>query len=344
MRTKVLFGSVRENLSGLGLRGRGLLCCRRSLSQEITGQPDLYRLAISPEPTVEDIRGYWQEIRGEEFDYVIAIGGGSVLDTAKILAAQMTNGGDPADFIGEDRIAKDMKTLVAVPTTHGSGSEVTKYAVVKLEDAKRSVVSEKICPHFAIIDVDLVMGLPRDLTLYTSIDALCHSVESYLTRFSNPLVDIVCEAGIRSFFEGLDGAMEDRRDGRERMMLCSLLGGIAITWGQAYIVHALSHVLGARLDIPHGMANAVFLPGFLRFFHNHPKVDRLRDNLGFDPLERLGEIYDRYGAKRLSDFVSEREAAEIARAALSNRRLMRAGEREMMLDDLLEIVRLSLQA
>jgi len=303
---------------------------------------DVRRLPVSPEPTVEEIEGYWEEIRGENFDIVLAVGGGSVLDTAKILAALMTNGGDPSGFVGEEKIKNDMKEMIAVPTTHGSGSEVTKYAVLRFRDAKRSVVSEKICPHFAILDADLVMGLPRDLTLYTSIDAFCHSIESYFTRFSTPLVDVVCVAGMRKFFEGIDGAMEDQRPAREKMMLCSLLGGIAITWGQAYLIHALSHVIGARMEIPHGVANALFLPGFIKFHRTHPKMAELRRELGLNLEGEIGSLYERYSARRLSDFVTEKEAMEIAEAALQNRRLMGAGQREITPDDLKELVRLCL--
>jgi len=341
LRTRVIFGDIQETLSGLDLKGKGLLCSRRRLNLKIADL-DLDLLPVSPEPTIDDIRKYHVQIREKEYDYVLAIGGGSVIDTAKILAALMTNDGDPADFVGEDRIKNDIKTLIAVPTTHGSGSEVTKYAVIKFSDAKRSVVSDKICPHFAILDVNLVMGLPRDLTLYTSIDAFCHNVESYFTKFATPLVNVVCEQGMKKFFEGIDGAMEDSKPAREKMMLCSLLGGIAITWGQAYLIHALSHVIGARLDLPHGMANALFLPGFIKFFRAHPKMGELQRVLGVDVEREIESIYERYGVRSLSDFVTENEAMEIAEDAFKNRRLMGAGQRETTLEELKEMVRFSL--
>lgn len=341
LRTRILFGDVQNVLSNLNLQGNGLLCSRRKLNLNLADL-DLDTLPVSPEPTIDDMRRYYAQIRGREYDYVLAIGGGSVLDTAKILSALMTNDGDPADFVGEDRIKNEMKTLIAVPTTHGSGSEVTKYAVIKFEDSKRSVVSDKVCPHFAILDVNLVMGLPRDLTLYSSIDALCHSIESYFTRFATPLVDAVCEQGVKKFFDGIDGAMEDERSAREKMMLCSLLGGIAITWGQAYLVHALSHVVGARMDISHGVANALFLPGFIKFHGAHPKMRELQKAIGFDLIEEIESLYERYSVRRLSDFVGEREAMEIAELAFRNQRLMRAGQRETSLEDLKKLVRLCL--
>jgi len=337
LKTRIVFGEVLEIIEGL--RGKGLLCSRRHLNVALPNEIEL-RLPIEPEPTLDDIRRYWDEVGEERFDYVLAIGGGSVIDTAKVLAALMTNGGDPAEFLGEEKIMRDSKRLIAVPTTHGSGSEVTKYAVIKLEDAKRSIVSERICPETAILDAELTMGLPSDLTFYTSIDALCHNVEAYLTRFSDPVTDVICEAGITNFFRGIDGAMRDELPGRERMVLCSVLGGMAINAARAYLVHALSHVLGAKLGVPHGLANAVFLPGFLKFHAGHRKLKHLENVLGGDIVSRLEDVYERYGAKKLSDLVGKDEAGEIVRKAYENRRLMKAGEKEITVDNLMEIITL----
>jgi alcohol dehydrogenase class IV len=341
LKTRIIFGEAAGTLGKLGLTGRGLLCSRRHLNLNLENL-DLDRLPVEPEPTVDDVRRYWSEIRDGRYDYVLAIGGGSVIDTAKVLGALMTNDVDPAEFVGEERVVNESRRIIAVPTTHGSGSEVTKYAVLKMRDAKRSIVSERICPETAVLDVALTMGLPRHLTLFTSIDAFCHSIEAYLTRFSDPVVDVICQAGVRKFFEGIDGAMADERGGRERMVLCSVLGGMAINAAQAYLVHALSHVIGAMLDIPHGMANALFLPGFLRFHENHGKMRALNEAVGFSVAERMEEVYERYRVKRLSEFVSQKEAEEIAERAHENRRLMSAGEREITLDDLRKIVSLCL--
>lgn len=338
LRTKVIFGNFIEELKKLNLEGRGLLCCRRGFKNGLEWL-DLKTIRISPEPTLEDAERYWSNIEGESFDYVLAIGGGSVLDMAKVLAARMTNRGPIESFIGIERIHNPPKPLIEVPTTHGTGSEVTKYAVLRLtaRGVKKSMVSEKICPKVAIVDPRLALGLPKELTIYTSIDAFCHNVEAYLTPLADPLVDLVCESGLRFFFDGIEEAIENKLEGREKLMLCSLLGGIAITNVQTTLIHALSHVLGGRYEIPHGMANSLFLRGFLEFYRGDEKFERLQRELGMNVMEELDAFYERHSLKRLSDFISEREAIEVAEKAFENRRLMEGGRRRPSEEDLKKI-------
>ena len=330
---------MEEVLASLRLEGRGLLCCRRGFGGM---EGDLTPLRISPEPSLEEVEEYWERVRGEEFRYVLAVGGGSVLDVAKVLAALMENPGGVRSFFGVEKIPRRMRRLIAVPTTHGTGSEVTKYSVLRVGEEKWSIVSENICPHVAILDEELVRGLPRDLTLSTSMDALCHLVEAYLTRFCDPMVDLLCEQGIRLFLEGLEEAVVDGREGRRKMMLCSLLGGIAITNAQASLVHALSHVLGGRYRVPHGEANSLFLPAFLRFYEGEEKLERLERGLGVKLAEEVEGIREKHGMKRLSDFVDEKEAAEIAERAYRNRRLVEGNLKRVRPEDLKEMALRSL--
>lgn len=336
LRTEIFFCDAGEGLSRLNLKGRGLLCTRRH--PNFLPKGEFYHLKISPEPELEEVKDYWREIEGQKFDYILAIGGGSVLDVSKILGALMTNRMRIEEMIGVEKIRNDPPPIVAVPTTHGSGSEVTKYAVVRMPGIKRSVVSERICPAHAILDPKLALGLPRDLTLYTSIDALCHNLEAYFNRLSDPLLDRICEQGIRCFLEGIEPALEDRLEGRERMMLCSVLGGMAITNASTSVVHALSHVLGGRLRIPHGLANAVFLPSFLRFHRDTQKMRALERRLGLDLTLFLTQLYEKHGVKRLGDLVEKSELKQIAAQAAKNERLMSAGIKPIKMDDLMNIV------
>lgn len=331
-----MFGDFVEVLRKLELGGRGLLCCRRGFDHRRLEGMELRVMRVSPEPELNELREYWEEVREERFDYVLAIGGGSVIDAAKVLAALMENPGRIEDFIGVERIGRKARRLIAVPTTHGTGSEVTKYSVIRFEELKlkRSVVSEHICPEVAVMDEKLMMGLPPDLTIYTSMDAFCHNVEAYLTKLSDPLVDLVCEEGIRLFFEGIEGAMRDELDGRKKMMMCSLLGGVAITNAQASLIHALSHVLGGMHAIPHGLANAIFLPAFLRFYAGDEKFESLQLRMGVRVAERIGELFEDYRLKRLSDFVTEREAVEIAERAFQNQRLVGGNRKRVTVDDM----------
>jgi alcohol dehydrogenase class IV len=336
LRTEIFFGEAREGLSRLNLEGRGLLCTRRR--PHFLPKGKFYHLKISPEPKLEEIKDYWEEIKDQKFDYILAIGGGSVLDVSKILGALMTNRTPVEEMIGVEKIRNDPPPIVAVPTTHGSGSEVTKYAVVRMPGVKRSVVSEKICPAHAIVDPRLALGLPKDLTLYTSIDALCHNLEAYFNRLSDPLLDRICEQGVRCFLEGIEPALEDRLEGRERMMLCSVLGGIAITNASTSVIHALSHVLGGRLEIPHGLANAVFLPSFLRFHKDTQKMKVLEGRLGLDLTLFLTQLYEKHRVKRLGDLVERGELKQVAVQAAKNERLMNAGIKPIKMDDLMNIV------
>ncbi|MBC7219270.1 MAG: iron-containing alcohol dehydrogenase [Hadesarchaea archaeon] len=338
IRTNIIFGDFAQEIAKLKLEGAGLLCCRRCFDPAPLKGLDLCILRISPEPTVESVRAYWHEIEDKRFDYVLAIGGGSIIDVAKILAARMENEEEIENFIGVEKIRHKAKKLIAVPTTHGSGSEVTKYSVLKLKDVKKSVASENIYPDVAIIDEKLTFGLPKDLTIHTSIDALCHNIEAYLTKFCDPLTDIICESGVKVFFEGIEEAISDVADGRKRMMLSSVLGGIAITNAQTSVVHALSHVLGGMCDVPHGLANAVFLPAFLKFYAEDEKFRRLEKSTGIDIRESIRDLYEKYGVKGLSDFVDRGEALKIAERAFENKRLLGGGRKPVTLDDLKEIV------
>lgn len=336
LRTEIHFGDVTEGFGKLKIEGRGLLCTRRNPSFRPEG--DFFELRISPEPKLEEIYQYWERIGDQKFDYIVAVGGGSVLDVSKILGALTTNRIKVEEMIGVERIQNELPPLVAVPTTHGSGSEVTKYAVVKLPGVKRTVVSEKICPRYALVDPKLTLGLPKKLTLYTSLDALCHNLEAYLTIYSDPLLDRICEQGVRCFLEGMELAMEDELRGRELLMLCSVLGGIAITNAMTSLVHALSHVLGGRVDVPHGLANAVFLPAFLEFYGDTQKLKALEGRLGVELVPYLRRLYERYGVERLGELVGRKEAEEIALEAAKNERLMKAGIKRTKVQDLMNIV------
>jgi alcohol dehydrogenase class IV len=338
LQTNIIFGDFKEEIRKLGLTGQGLLCCRRGFDPAQLPGLDLYALRISPEPTVESVRGYWEEIADRKFDYVLAVGGGSVIDVAKILAARMENDEEIENFVGIEKIRRRAKKIIAVPTTHGTGSEVTKYSVLKFKETKKSIVSENICPEVAIIDEGLTLGMPRDLTLYTSIDALCHNIEAYLAKACDPLNDTICESGVRLFFEGIEGAMSDLAVGRKQLMLSSVLGGIAITNAQTLLVHALSHVVGAVHDIPHGLANSLFLPSFLKFYEGDEKLSRLEKILGIDLRKNIERLYEKHGVKRLADFVDRAEAVMIAEKAFENKRLMNGGRKPVTLDDLKEMV------
>ncbi|OQX19920.1 MAG: hypothetical protein BWK75_05260 [Candidatus Altiarchaeales archaeon A3] len=334
VKTKIIFGGVEEEISNLNLKGNGLLCTGRHHNFEFADL-NLYHLKISPEPSVENIYEYFDKIRDLNFDYVLAIGGGSVMDVAKILSV-VTKDTKVENLIGSDKVKSRTKTIIAVPTTHGSGSEVTKYAVLKFQNLKQTVVSDFIVPDYALIDENLAMSQPKDLTLYTSIDAFCHNIEAYLSKISDPLTDLNCESGMKFFFDGIDEAMDNKISGRRKMLICSVLGGIAITNLRTNLIHALSHVVGAEKEISHGLANALFLRSYLKFYKDDEKFKNLGKILNVDIIKRTDEIYEKYNltsfgdvqnksehnTKRLSDFVAQSEIKHIAEMTYENKRLL----------------------
>ncbi len=336
IKTKIIFGRTEDEISNLNLKGNGLLCTRRHNDLKFNGL-NLYNLKISPEPTVDALYRYFDEVRDLNFDYVLAVGGGSVLDTAKILSV-MSSDTKVEELIGNNKVKSRAKTIVAIPTTHGSGSEVTKYAVLKFQNLKQTVVSENIVPDYAIIDENLAMNLPAELTLHTSIDAFCHNIEAYFSKISDPLTDLNCENGMKFFFDGIDEAMENKISGRRKMLVCSVLGGIAITNLRTNLIHALSHVIGAEKNVSHGLANALFLRGYLKFYKGDEKFKNLCKILNVDIIKRTDEIYEKYNTKRLSDFVSQSDIKHIAEKTYENKRLLNVMKREISKENIVKII------
>jgi len=206
----------------------------------------------------------------EKCDCFIAVGGGSALDSAKganILISEKTQ--DILQLQGADKIKADMKPLIAVPTTAGTGSEVTKVAVIYNEKAKMkmSFVSDKLYPHIAVIDPRMTMTMPSIITASTGMDALTHAVEAYTCLQKNPIADVFARAAMDLIRHYLIRATEDGKDEEARtgMANAALFAGIAFSNSMVGMVHALAHALGGVCHVPHGMANAILLPWCLEY-------------------------------------------------------------------------------
>jgi alcohol dehydrogenase class IV len=193
---------------------------------------------------------------------VISIGGGSVLDTGKAIAALISNRGDVMEYLevvgdGKPLAAKPVPH-VAVPTTAGTGSEATKNAVLLVEEhaVKVSMRSPLMVPTVALVDPELTRSMPRSVTVSSGLDALTHLLEAYVSLRANPLVDPLCEEGIRRAARSLQRAAVagDDVDARLDMSLASLYGGIALANAGLGAVHGFAGVLGGRLHVPHGLA------------------------------------------------------------------------------------------
>ncbi len=208
--------------------------------------------------------------RAEACDCFIAVGGGSVLDTAKganIVVSE--NSDDILKFQGSDVIRKALLPMIAVPTTSGTGSEVTKVAVIYNEDVntKMAFVSDRLYPNVAVLDPRMTLTVPPKLTAATGMDALTHAIEAYTCLQKNPIDDIFARAAIELISKYLLRATQNGKDeeARHGMANASLFAGIAFSNSMVGLVHSLAHATGGVCHVPHGIANGIFLPFVLEY-------------------------------------------------------------------------------
>jgi alcohol dehydrogenase class IV len=279
-------------------------------------------LPTSGEPSVGSVCQGAQLAAGAQVDLVIAIGGGSVLDAGKAVAALAVNPGDPMqhlEVVGLGRpLVHPPLPIIAVPTTAGTGSEVTRNAVLTSPEhgMKVSLRHEWMLPRVALVDPELTYELPPDLTASTGLDALTQLIEPYLSLRANPLTDALCLEGLMRASRSLSRAWEDGHDqeAREDMALASLLGGMALANAGLGAVHGLAAPLGGLISAPHGAVCAVLLPHVMEAnFHalesSHPihrKYSMLARILTGQPdasvrdgLRWIQAIVKRFGIPRL---------------------------------------------
>lgn len=219
---------------------------------------------IRPEPEVHDIEQWQTRVSGEGYGAYIGLGGGSVLDAAKLMAVLATNKKPLETMIGIDKIENDGIPAVLVPTTSGTGSEVTPNAIVTVPERqlKTAVVSRRLYPKLAVLDPELTLTLPKEVTAATGMDAFTHALESFIGRKANPISDMFALESIRlisgSILEAWDNGSSI--DARSRMLYGSAYGGMALAASGTAAVHALAYPLGGNFGVPHGVANAMLLP------------------------------------------------------------------------------------
>jgi alcohol dehydrogenase len=206
---------------------------------------------------------------------VIGLGGGSSLDAAKAVALLAANPGGIEDYEGREKYATPPLPLLAVPTTCGTGSEVTWVSVITHTGRmfKMSIKGTAMYPVAAVVDPDLLRSLPGPLVASTGMDALTHAVEAYTVKPANPITDIFARDAVRLILSSIMGAFSDIKgnvEARERLMLGSLVAGLAFGNSDVGAVHCLAESVGSMFDTPHGVANAVFLPLVMEF--NLPAV------------------------------------------------------------------------
>lgn len=224
---------------------------------------------VLPDPTVDLVQQGCTYFNEHHCDSIIALGGGSVIDCAKAIGASVTTKKSIKRLSGLFRIRKKLPTVVAIPTTAGTGSEATVVAVISepINKQKFAVIDPVLVPKIAILDPSLMVGLPPNITAQTGLDALTHAIESYVGLHATGQTKAYSLDAIKRIVTHLPTAFHDGKNihARYEMAIASYHAGIAFTRTSVGYVHAIAHQLGAYYHIPHGLANAVLLPHILDF-------------------------------------------------------------------------------
>jgi len=224
---------------------------------------------VMPNPTIEQIENGLALLKKEGCTAILAVGGGSSIDAAKVIAARATNPYKIVHMSGLMRVAFKLLPLYAVPTTAGTGSEVTIAAVVSDPSTTRkfAIMSPRLVPLAAALDGALMTGLPPAITAATGMDALTHAVEAYISRNRTSKTDVEALDATRLIMENLATAVKDGKnvEARQNMALASFKAGVAFTTAGVGYVHAIAHNFGAYYHVPHGLANAIILPRVLDY-------------------------------------------------------------------------------
>lgn len=238
--------------------------------------------AVEPDPSIQVATKAAEMAKNVKANVLIALGGGSAIDTAKSAALLVTNGGYLKDYAGVNKVVKPILPLIAVPTTAGTGSEVTIFAVMSdpEKQEKFTISSALIAPAVAVLDPLLTLKLPPSVTAFTGMDALTHAIEAFTSSIAQPATDALALSAIKLILKHLPVAVGrgDNIMARDGMLQASLLAGIAFNNAFLGLAHAIASPLGGHFHVPHGLANAVMLPYVMEY--NLPTAVRRYAEIG----------------------------------------------------------------
>jgi alcohol dehydrogenase class IV len=317
---------------------------------------------VQADPPYELVDQTVELVKSEGADCVIGIGGGSSLDMAKVTSVMVKNPGSVSDYFGIDLIKNKGLPLILIPTTAGTGSEVTPIVILsdEGEKLKKGVVSPYLYPDCALLDPELTIGLPPAVTTATGMDALIHAVEAYTSKNATPMSDILAKEAMQLIFGNLRSAYADgtNAEARGNMLRGSMLAGMAFANAGVTAVHAFAYPIGAEFHIPHGIANTIMLVPVMRFnmLGNLERFADLAEIFGqpteglstrqaalkaVDSLAELAE--DLKVPQHLKDYgVKESNVPELAEGVLKVTRLLANNPRKLELADAEAIYRAAL--
>ncbi len=224
---------------------------------------------VEPEPRVETADRCGSLAKEEKVDFVLGVGGGSAMDTAKAAAILATNEGRTKDYQGLNKVPRPGLRKGMIPTTAGTGSEVTFTAVFINEEEKKKagINSSHLFPEMALLDPELTLSLPPAVTAYTGMDALAHAIESFTSLQANSISEMFSLEAVRKIMKNLCVAVENGQDinARSEMLMGSLLAGLGLANAGVTAVHSLSYPLGGSFRVPHGVGNGLLLPAVMEY-------------------------------------------------------------------------------
>ena len=259
---------------------------------------------IKPNPTIENVQSGVNAFKKSGADYIIAVGGGSSIDTAKAIGIIIANPEfeDVRSLEGVAQTKKPSVPIIAVPTTAGTAAEVTINYVITDTEKKRKFVCVDVhdIPVIAIVDPDMMKTMPKGLTAATGMDALTHAIEGYITKGAWEMTDMFHLKAIELIAKNLRGAVNNTNEGREGMALAQYIAGMGFSNVGLGLVHSMAHSLGAVYDTPHGVANAILLPAVMEF-NAEATGEKYRDiarAMGVPSTERMSQSEYRTAAVR----------------------------------------------
>ncbi len=262
-------------------------------------------LKVEPEPYLDNADDAATIGREMGADLVVGLGGGSAMDTGKAAATLITNGGEAADYVGLNKVTKATTPTIMIPTTAGTGAEVTFTAVFthRTTKVKGGMNSPFLFPDVALLDPELTLSLPPQVSAFTGMDALTHAIESVTSRSATVFTEALSLTSVRLISESLRRAVYNGSDidAREKMLLGSLFGGLALADAGVGAAHALAYPLGGNYRIPHGLANAVLIPHVMQF--NLPAAERSLTMIARSMGESIEGLSPRWAAQTAVDAV-----------------------------------------
>ena len=274
-----------------GLRKLGLFSLVEKRIQEAQVEYDIFD-NLPAEPTYMQVQSVIDEFKKNEYDLIVACGGGSVMDAAKLASVLVTDEYSVKDLLDDPAQAKKCVEIIMIPTTAGTGAECTPNAIVGVpeRELKIGIVNDNLIADYVILDAQMIRNLPRSIAAATGVDAMCHAIECYTSNKANPFSDMFALEAFDLIMNHIEAACDDKdaMDAKNKMQIAAFYGGAAITASGTTAVHALSYPLGGKYHIAHGVSNAILLIPVMKF--NEPSIRDL-----------LAKAYDRayHGEEKL---------------------------------------------